>query len=74
MIRSFFILIFISLADGSFAQNNAVYPENKVVVFKDYRLDILKRKEVEINTAILKTQARTAQGYRLMVLNTNDKD
>lgn len=74
MVRPFFILIFISLADGSFAQNDTVHPENKVVVFKDYRLDILKRKEVEINTAILKTQARTAQGYRLMVLNTNDKD
>ena len=48
--------------------------ENKVIVFKDHRLNILAAKEAEINTNILKNQARTARGYRLMILNTNDKD
>lgn len=47
---------------------------NKVVVIKDYRLNIVATKEVELNTALLKVKARTAKGYRLMVLNTNDKD
>jgi SPOR domain len=47
---------------------------NKVTVLKDYRLDVLARKEAEINTAILKTEARIARGYRLMVLNTSDKE
>jgi hypothetical protein len=48
--------------------------ENEVVVFKDYRLDILANKETELNTAYLKLQARTTQGFRLMVLNTSDKN
>lgn len=81
MVRPLFILSFICFTNYSFAQNDYTQsshpqtpPDNKVVVFKDYRLDILKRKELEINTAILKEQARRAQGYRLMVLNTNDKD
>lgn len=67
------ILLFVSCTFSSFAQNTDSV-ENKVVVFKDYRLDILARKEAELNTAILKTEARLAKGYRLMVLNTSDKD
>ncbi|HEY5406041.1 MAG TPA: hypothetical protein VIJ92_03100 [Ginsengibacter sp.] len=47
--------------------------QNKIVVNQDYRMDILARKESDINTAILKAQARLAKGYRLMILNTNDR-
>ncbi|MEO6757334.1 MAG: SPOR domain-containing protein [Ginsengibacter sp.] len=57
-----------------FSQRFDSTDQNKVVVFKDYRLNILAKKEADINTAILKNQARTARGYRLMVLNTSDKD
>jgi hypothetical protein len=68
----FLILLFFS--SSVFSQNIDSVNERKVIVFKDYRLDILARKEAELNTAILKQQARTAKGYRLMVLNTSDKD
>lgn len=70
------ILAFIFIFSGyaSFAQGADSLIENKVVVFKDYRLDILAFKEAEINTEILKKMARTTKGYRLMVLNTSDKD
>lgn len=68
----FLILVFFS--PSVFAQNTDSVNERKVTVFKDYRLDILARKEAELNTAILKQQARTAKGYRLMILNTSDKD
>lgn len=71
------ILIFILSWHFSFAQmpdSLRVQKENGVVVFKDYRLDILSNKETELNTAFLKQQARTMQGYRLMVLNTSDKN
>jgi hypothetical protein len=68
----FLILVFFS--PFVFAQNTDSVTERKVTVFKDYRLDILARKEAELNTALLKLQARTAKGYRLMVLNTSDKD
>ena len=74
MTKALFTLSFFCLTNCSFSQNGNLQTYDKVVVFKDYRLDILGRKEAEINTALLKLQARTAQGYRLMVLNTNDKD
>jgi hypothetical protein len=72
--KSIFLLIFLCSTISLAAQDIDSANENKVTVIKDYRMDILARRESEINTAILKTQARTAKGYRLMVLNTNDKD
>lgn len=45
-----------------------------VVVHKDFRLDILARKEAELNSAVTKAAARTAMGYRLQVLSTNDRE
>jgi len=69
-----FILFFFFPGYASFAQAIDSVNDNKVAVFKDYRLDILAAKESEINTAILKNQARVAKGFRLMVLNTSDKD
>lgn len=72
--KHLFILVFISFSNYCFSQIPDSLSQNKVVVFKDYRLNILQQKEVEINTAILKKTAHTAAGYRLMVLNTSDKD
>lgn len=67
----FLVLIFFS-AKG-FAQV-ADTLENGITVFKDYRLEILKSREAEVNTAILKNKARFMKGYRLMILNTSDKN
>ena len=72
--KQFLLLFFVCFGASCFAQYPDSLDENKVIVFKDYRLDILARKEEELNTAILKTEARLAKGYRLMVLNTSDKD
>lgn len=75
--RLSFILICILIYNFSFSQTSDslnMQNENGVVVFKDSRLDILANKQTELNTALLKLQARTAQGFRLMVLNTSDKD
>ena len=44
----------------------------KVTVYKDYRLDLLAKKEAEFNEA-LANAARTTRGYRLMLLSTNDR-
>jgi len=71
--KTLFILFFIFLSFYCFSQTTGFNPENKVVVFKDYRLNILQRKEAELNNAILKTKPHTADGYRLMILNTSDK-
>jgi SPOR domain len=58
----------------SFAQVGDTSVTNKVVIHQDYRLNILARKEAEINTAILKAEARIGKGFRLMVLNTSDRE
>ncbi|KAA9039213.1 SPOR domain-containing protein [Ginsengibacter hankyongi] len=69
-----FVFLFLSLLSYySFAQLTDSSLGNKVLVHQDYRMEILARKEADINTAILKAQSRIAKGYRLMVLNTNDR-
>lgn len=57
----------------TFAQNDSTSPV-AVVVHKDFRLDILARKEAELNAAAIKAASRTAMGYRLQVLSTNDRE
>ena len=69
-----FFLGFCFVQHPGFSQVADSVQQNTPVVFKDYRLNILAKKEAEINTAILKNQARTTSGYRLMILNTSDKD
>ena len=71
--RHLFILFFLAFASHAFSQSYDSLPQNKVVVFKDYRLDILGRKEAELNAINYKKQVHTVLGYRLMVLNTSDK-
>lgn len=72
--RPLLVLFFIGFASHAFSQSYDSLPQNKVVVFKDYRLNILARKEAELNAINYKKQAHTVLGYRLMVLNTSDKD
>jgi len=67
-----FFLVFL-VSHQLIAQSTDSTAANKIVVQQDYRMDILARKEADINTAILKAQARLAKGYRLMILNTNDR-
>ena len=46
----------------------------KVTVVKDARLDILAKKEAEFNKKTVGLGAKAAKGYRLMVLNSNDRE
>jgi hypothetical protein len=68
--KQFIILSLLFVPFFSFGQKTDSSKGNKVVVFKDYRLDILGQKEAEIN----KQKALSAQGFRLMILNTSDKN
>jgi hypothetical protein len=45
-----------------------------VVVHKDARVELLLKKQGEANAAMRKAGARTAKGYRLLVINTNKRD
>lgn len=69
----FTLLIFSDQVSAQIIPDSTV-DENKVIIIKDPRLDILAAKQSELNTAILKNQARATRGFRLMVLNTNDKE
>ncbi len=70
--KKILLLAFCFVSLKIFAQTDSI--NNNVIVYKDYRLDILARKQAELNEAITKSAARSAIGYRLQVLSTNDRD
>ena len=45
-----------------------------VVVHKDPRVDLLVKKQVEINEETTRNARKIARGYRLLVINTNKRD
>ncbi len=45
----------------------------KVIVTKDPRLDILAKQEADFNKATVGLGTRAANGYRLLVVNSNDR-
>ena len=46
---------------------------NSVVVYKDPRIDMLVKKQVDINEEATRDSRRTAQGFRILVINSNDR-
>ena len=47
---------------------------NTVVIHKDQRLDMLVKKQIEINEETSRNARRSAKGFRLMVVNTTKRD
>ena len=45
-----------------------------IVVHKDPRIDLLVKKQIEINEASTRSARRFAPGYRILVLNTNNRE
>jgi SPOR domain len=45
-----------------------------VIVHKDLRIDLLIKKQAQINEETARESRRTMRGYRLMVINTNKRD
>lgn len=75
MKKYFFLLFSIFVLSNLKAQDtDTLYDSPKVFVHKDYRLDILEKQYAEINETAAKLAARSAMGYRLQVLSTNDRD
>jgi SPOR domain len=67
---SIFYLAAYSLKAQNITSKDTLAPLGKVTVFYDSRLDILAKKEAEFNAL----GAKSAKGYRLMVLSTNDRE
>lgn len=48
--------------------------QGSVSIHKDPRIDLLIKKQIEINTTYKKATTRSMKGFRLMVINTNKRD
>ena len=75
--KQIFIILSFFLYGTVGAQNEsspiAATAVQSVVVHKDPRLDDLVKKKVEVNKTSKRSKARTARGYRLLVINTNSR-
>lgn len=47
---------------------------NSVVVHKDPRIELLVKKQIEINEVTTRNARRSASGFRILVINTNDRN
>lgn len=45
-----------------------------VVVHKDPRVDMLQKKQIQVNEFTTRDARRHVQGYRILVMNTNDRN
>ena len=73
MMKKNLTIIFVLVSFNALAQEDSTALV-KVLVHQDYRMEILARKQAEINLLAAKMAQRTAMGYRLQVLSTNDRD
>lgn len=74
--KIFLLIIAMAVLGPVFSQDRAAADtlSRSVVVHKDPRVDLLVKRQAATNAAIKKSSARTAKGYRLMVMSTNKRD
>lgn len=78
------LIVLVCIGLGAKGQVTPVEPPNKlaadtiekgkITVFKDARLNILASKQASGSTGDRPLGPRSAKGYRLMIINTNDRD
>lgn len=75
-VRILLVAIGLLIIKSGTAQNNneQIDTSGMVVVHKDPRLDLLVKKQIQINEETSRLARRTMRGYRLMVINTNKRD
>ena len=60
-----------------FAQDSSwkkTIDSGSVIVYKDARLDLLVKKQAQINEETSRDARKVGKGYRLMIINTNKRD
>jgi hypothetical protein len=75
--RILFVLFFFFIAAGISAQDSAwkqPIDSNSVVIHKDPRIDLLVRKQAQINDETSRDARKTSKGFRLMIINTNKRE
>ncbi len=59
---------------NAFSQDTTVADTNSVIIHKDPRIDLLVAKQAEINEETSRDARKTAKGFRLMIISTNNRD
>ena len=72
--KKLFFLAAVFSALNCFAQDTTLVDSNTVIVHKDPRIDLLVSKQAQINEETSRDARKTAKGYRLMIISTNDRD
>lgn len=62
------VMVFITLK--SYAQADT----SSIIVHKDPRIDMLVKKQIEINEVTTRNARRFVPGFRILVINTNDRN
>jgi len=69
-----FLVFLVSLVSISLPAQQLVSDTSSVVIHKDARVDLLVKKQAEINEETTRNARRVAKGFRLLVVNTNKRD
>ncbi|HEY0678235.1 MAG TPA: SPOR domain-containing protein [Chitinophagaceae bacterium] len=59
---------------GSLELSAQTDSSDNIVVHKDPRIDLLVKKQIDINEETTRDTRRTMQGYRIFVINSNDRN
>jgi len=71
--KSVFVSLFSFVSIGMYAQQLAS-DTSSVVMHKDARIDLLVKKQAEINEETTRNSRRVAKGFRILVVNTNKRE
>jgi len=71
--KSAFVCLFSLVSINIYAQQ-LTSDTSSVVIHKDSRIDLLVKKQAEINEESTRNARRVTKGFRLLVVNTNKRD
>lgn len=75
--KSLFAIITLFISVNLFSQDTTWHKTDdtsSVIVHKDSRIDLLVKKQIQINEETSREARRVGKGYRLLVINTNKRD
>lgn len=68
------VLLILSLSLVAQTDSDPDTDSASVVVYKDPRIDMLVKKQIQVNELTTRDARRYVHGYRILVMNTNDRD
>ncbi len=75
--RSLVLIVVLIVSVNSFSQDTTwrkTVDTPGVIVHKDPRIELLVKKQIQINEETSREARRIGKGYRLLVVNTNNRD